>query len=326
MGSRAYRLCGAVQNFQGGPATVMVRHTPECPFCGRIINQPCETKTEFGHVSGGSCECGAVYVCDLTGHNAGEAYMEALALAKGNWQINDMDEDVDYETDDMNYDIHSHQRVFSQGLGSPAGKLVFVKLKLPNEECSLQSRKKSAAPQPATTREACTRESKLNKKARLEALLELRAYDEVAGMAMQDKGVIRLLISLSYDRQDVTSWRAIDAIGVISRTFSKDSHEKLGVIRDTVRRLLWSMGEESGGIGWSSPELLGEIVTGDPDSFNDIVPILWSYRDEEMFRAGIVWAMGRIAMIKPGLVGFIVDDLLQMLEDKNPAVRGYAIW
>ena len=86
------------------------------------------------------------------------------------------------------------------------------------------------------------------------------------------------------------------------------------------------MGEESGGIGWSSPELLGEIVTGDPDAFNDIVPILWSFRDEDMFRAGILWAMGRIAVIRPDLVVFTLPDLPGMLEDKNPAVRGYTIW
>src|SRR5271157_1763592 len=113
----------------------MVRYTPECPFCGRIISRPTETKTEFGDVSAGSCECGTIYVCDLTGHNTGEAYTEALALARGNWQICDMGEDIDYETCDIDYDIHSHQQVFSRGLGSPAGRLVFVKLKLPEEEC-----------------------------------------------------------------------------------------------------------------------------------------------------------------------------------------------
>ncbi len=305
----------------------MVRYTPECPFCGRIISQPAEAKTEFGTVTAGSCECGTIYVCDLTGHNTGEAYMEALALARGNWQINDMGEDVDYETCDIDYDIHSHQRVFSRGLGSPAGRLVFVKLKMPQEACSLPPRnKRAAAPQPTTSGKASTRESNLNRKDRLKGLLELRAYDEVADMSMEDKGVIRLLISLSYDRQDVTSWRAIEAVGVISRAFSKDSKERLGIVRDTVRRLLWSMGEESGGIGWSSPELLGEIVTGEPDAFNDIVPILWSFRDEDMFRAGILWAMGRIAAIRPDLVGFTLQDLPGMLEDKNPAVRGYAIW
>lgn len=296
----------------------MVRYTPECPFCGRIIKQPVEVKTEFGSVHGGTCDCGAVYVCDLTGHNTGEAYMEALALAQGNWQLGDMGENVDYETSDMHYDMNSHQRVFSKGLGSPAGELVFVKMKSIQPEEGRPDRKEKQT--------ATRRDSSHTGKDRLKALLEGRAFDEAANMAMQDKGVIRWLISLTYDKQDVIGWRAIEAIGVVSRAFAKDSIERLGIMRDTIRRLLWSMGEESGGIGWSSAEILGEIVASDVDAFNDIIPILWSFRDEDNFRAGIIWAMGRIAMTRPELVGFIMQDLPGMLADKNPAVRGYTIW
>ena len=295
----------------------MNKYTPECPFCGQIINRPAEIKTEFGNVSSGACECGAIYVCDPTGHNTGEAYTEALALAKGGWQINGMDEDVDYEAVDMEYDQKSHQRLYSKGLRSLSGRLVFVKLKVQQSESPVQ------APAAGGNRSrASSEESKANVKDRIKALLNLRAYDQLAEMAGQDKGIIRWLISLSYDKQDVTSWRAIEAIGVISRAFSKG---KMDILRDTIRRLLWSMGEESGGIGWSAAEMLGEIVTGDPDAFNDIIPILWSFKEEEMFRAGIVWAMERIAIARPELVAFIIRDLPGMLEDRNPIVRGYTV-
>src|SRR5208337_4405742 len=298
----------------------MNKYTPECPFCGRIINRPAEIKTEFGNISSGACECGAVYVCDPTGHNAGEAYTEALALAKGGWQINAMDENVDYETVDIEYDEKSHQRLYSKGLRSLSGRLVFVKLKVQQFESSAQARTAPAAGHDRSR--AITEESKMSMKDRIKGLLKLRAYDQVADMAEQDKGIIRWLISLSYDKQDVISWRAIEAIGVISRTFSKGS---MDILRETIRRLLWSMGEESGGIGWSAAEMVGEIVTGDPDAFNDIIPILWSFKEEEMFRAGILWAMGRIGMIRPELVAFIIPDLPEMLEDRNPVVRGYTV-
>ena len=298
----------------------MIKYTPECPFCGRIIDRPAEIKTEFGKVTGGACECRAVYVCDPTGHNTGEAYSEALVLAKGGWQINGMDENVDYETVDMDYDEKSHQRLYSKGLRSLSGRLVFVKLKMQQLESSVP-----AQPTPAAVDDrsrTITGEGKMNMKDRIKGLLKLRAYDQVADLAGQDKGIIRQLISLSYDKQDVISWRAIEATGVISRTFSKG---RIDILRETIRRLLWSMGEESGGIGWSAAEMLGEIVTGEPDAFNDIIPILWSFKEEEMFRAGIVWAMGRIAMIRPELVAFIIQDLPEMLEDRNPVVRGYTV-
>ena len=302
----------------------MIKYTPECPFCGRLVNRPAEVKTEFGNVTGGACECSAVFVCDPTGHNTGEAYTEALALAKGSWQINVMDENVDYETVDMDYDEKSHQRVFSKGLKSLSGRLVFVKLKLHQPGSSLPARNTPGAVD-NRFRTIITEESKINirdVKDRIKGLLTLRAYDQLADMVGQNKGIIRRLISLSYDKQDVISWRAIEAIGVISRTFSKGS---MDILRETIRRLLWSMGEESGGIGWSAAEMVGEIVTGDPDAFNDIIPILWSFKEEEMFRAGIVWAMGRIAMIRPELVAFIIQDLPEMLEDRDPVVRGYTV-
>ena len=298
----------------------MIKYTPECPFCGRIINRPAEIKTEFGKVTGGACECSALYVCDPTGHNTGEAYTEALALAKGGWQISGMDENVDYETVDIDYDEKSHQRVYSKGLRSLSGRLVFVRLKVRQFKSSVP-----AQPTPDAgddRRRTVTQESNINMKDRIKGLLKLRAYAQLADMAGQDKGIIRGLISLSYDKQDVISWRAIEAIGVISRIFSK---EKMDILRETIRRLLWSMGEESGGIGWSAAEMLGEIVTADPDAFNDIIPILWSFKEEEMFRAGIVWAMRRIAMIRPELVAFIIQDLPEMLEDRNPVVRGYTV-
>jgi glutaredoxin len=201
----------------------MNKNTPECPFCKRFISRPDEIKTEFGSVLGGSCECGTVYVCDPTGHNTGEAYMEALALAKGNWQINSIEENVDYETVNLDYDEKTHQVLYSKGLSSLSGRLVFIKVKMQQEESS-QEETGTHPISPLTAEMGCvpvssiTQGSKVKVRERVRDLLELKAYDEVAAMARQNKGVIRWLISFTYDKQDVISWRAIEAIGVISRT------------------------------------------------------------------------------------------------------------
>lgn len=140
---------------------------------------------------------------------------------------------------------------------------------------------------------------------------------------MRDRSVIRWLISLAYDKDDVISWRAMEALGLIVPKFTGD---RIGIIRDTIRRLLWSMSDESGGIGWSAAEMLGEIIRNNPDEFKDIIPLVWSFREEEMFRPGAVWAMGRIAAFRPDLVMFISKELHVLLHDGNPAVRGYAAW
>lgn len=310
----------------------MNKYPPECPFCGRFIVRPETTRTEFGEILSGRCNCGAVYVCDPTGHNAGEAYMEALALARGNWEIGLMDENIDYQTSDIDYDLKTHTKIYSSGMTEMKGKLIFVKYKsldtkgnsqlseTQNAGCEMQNselpNKKSSTIQQSVIHNPQLKE-------RIKDALVSQSYTEISNMAKKDKGVIRRLISLAYDKDDVISWRAIEAIGFVAGELSR---ERIDVVRDTIRRLLWSMGEESGGIGWSAAEMLGEIIRNNPDEFADIIPIVWSFREEEMFRAGVVWAMGRIASVRPDLVKFILKDIQDMIIDKNPAVRGYAAW
>lgn len=296
----------------------MNKYPPECPFCGRLVPRPEQRKTEFGEVLSGVCPCSAVYVCDPTGHNTGEAYMEALAMAKGAWDIGALAEESDYRTEDMDYDLKTHQRIYSKGQSSMSGRLIFVKM-------GAADAAPSPAPAPAAPAEAEPAEKSggLKLKKTVKRLLETESFDEIVALAVKDKGTLRWLIAAAYDKEDVVSWRAIEAMGLAARSLSRDRVE---VVRDTVRRLLWSMGEESGGIGWSAAEMLGEIVAGNPDPFTDIVPIIWSFKDELMFKAGVVWAMGRIAQVRPDLVQFVKAELPSLLADDTPAVRGYAAW
>ncbi|MCL5237473.1 MAG: hypothetical protein M1353_06470 [Nitrospirae bacterium] len=290
----------------------MNKYTPECPFCGRPIARPAVTQTEFGEILSGKCACGTVYVCDPTGHNIGEAYMEALALLRGDWDIAALDSDTDYRMFEMDYDLKSHTRIYSKGLSNAAGKLLLIKSKHGDTAQTITDKKSER-----------DKAGKANLKGSVKRLLEAGSYDELVNMAKQDKSVISRLISLSYDKEDAISWRSMEALGLISRELSG---ERMDVVRDTIRRLLWSMGDESGGIGWSAAEILGEIIRNGPDEFRDIIPILWSFREEDMFRAGTAWAVGRIAGVRPDLVRFALNDLKLLLDDNNPAVRGYAVW
>ncbi len=290
---------------------------PECPFCGQYIVVPKVMKAEFGEILGGACKCGAVYVCDPTGRNTGEAYTEALALAKGDWDIDTMNQDADYQTEDMSYDLKRHAKIYSEGHSTTKGKLVFVRLG------STYNHQPAANNTQVSFKKDNFKGNKMKLKEKIKNLLKSKSFEDIANISLHEKGVIKVIISLTYDKDDVISWQAIETMGLIARKWSE---ERVGVVRDTIRRLLWSMGDESGGIGWGAAEMLGEIIRSDPDNFIDIVPILWSFRDEEMFRAGTVWAMSRIADIKPDLMPFTYKDLQSLLIDKDPAVRGYTAW
>lgn len=157
-----------------------------------------------------------------------------------------------------------------------------------------------------------------------EALLK-PDFDSIVSMALKEKRVFRILISLAYDKTELICWRAIEAIGKAAGALKKKDPD---FVRSIVQRLLWSLSEESGGIGWSAPDMLGEIVINAPDVFPDIPPIILSFKDEESFLPGVLWAMGRIA--KAGINGLdrnlCSDIIIGSLNDKSPFVRGIAIW
>lgn len=163
-------------------------------------------------------------------------------------------------------------------------------------------------------------ESKNEKlKTELQALLLKGDFDLIARMN-KGKGLIaRTLIGMSYDKAELTSWRAIDAIG---RLAAEMEPEKL---RTFVQRVLWMMREESGNNAWTGAEILGEIVTRNPGANEDIAPIVISFHDELIFRSGCLRALARIASVRPDLTEAFRAVPADYLDDPDPSVRGYAV-
>ena len=153
-------------------------------------------------------------------------------------------------------------------------------------------------------------------------LLNEKRYAEIAELAKRPKEVFRILISLSYDKTGVLSWRAIEMIGILAGGVSKKDPE---VVRNLAQRLLWMMRDESGNNPWSAPEILGEIVRNNPDGFADIAPVLVSFQDEEMLRPGVLRAIFRIGDLKPDLIQVGRDLIFSYLRDPDALVRTYAL-
>lgn len=123
--------------------------------------------------------------------------------------------------------------------------------------------------------------------------------------------------------------RAAEGIGILTARLARTEPESARVI---VRRLLWQLNEESGGIGWGVPEALGEILARAPEKFaKDYASILVSYvASEENFlehgplRRGALWALTRLAETKPGLAEPAREALTDYLGSDDPAERGLA--
>lgn len=151
-------------------------------------------------------------------------------------------------------------------------------------------------------------------------------FDKIARLCLDDRKVFSVLISFTYDKEDLLCWRAIESLG---RAAGAIAGEDSSWVRNVVQRLLWSLRDESGGIAWSAPEMLGEIVIYNPVTCSDIPPILLSFREEENFLRGVLWALGRIIhsrKIDVDNIDGVFDLILNSLRHEDPAVRGLAAY
>lgn len=154
--------------------------------------------------------------------------------------------------------------------------------------------------------------------------LESNDLDAIVTRAKNDKKTISRLVRLAYDKDTLVGWRAIKAVGLAARELVKTDPEFL---RETCRKLLWSLSDESGGIGWSAPELLGEIVCADVKRFREFIPLIVEVYgvEEDVFRPGVVYALGRIAEAAPELVTVYQKVIIAALVDNNPLTNIYAL-
>lgn len=166
-------------------------------------------------------------------------------------------------------------------------------------------------------------------KKQLRQLLQARDHEEIARLAVEKKRTLALLLSLTYDRDPLICWRAIEATGVSTQRLANDDPDR---VRDHLRRIYWLLSEESGGICWRGPETMAEIVSRTPNPYRDYVPIVVSLllemadEDLEHFRAGILWAIGRLASVVGSELDAVLPTIEDCLEHPDSQVRGMAVW
>jgi len=153
------------------------------------------------------------------------------------------------------------------------------------------------------------------------SLLETRDLQEISRLKASPFKIINNLVSLSYDKKNNISWRAIEAVGIFTGEMGKEDAE---FVRNIVGRLLWMIRDESGGIGWSVPEMLGEIVKNNPVLCADIAPVIISFHEELMLATGVLWAAGSMGELNKETIEDSVPLIRPFLKSSDAIQRGYA--
>jgi HEAT repeat protein len=141
------------------------------------------------------------------------------------------------------------------------------------------------------------------------------------------KGINALLAMLLYETDELMRWRCIEGLGLLAADLAPRGLEQL---RDIVRRLLWTMNDESGNVGWFAPEAIGEILASVPRLAKEFTDLLPNFLVEEPFERGTHWAMVRVAGAvghSPSVVEMLEEGagrLVQSLTDEDAFTRAHA--
>ena len=142
--------------------------------------------------------------------------------------------------------------------------------------------------------------------------------------------VVNPLFSFFYNSDELIKWRAVTAMGVVVSNLADSNMESARVV---MRRLIWNLNDESGGIGWGSPEAMGEIMARHEGLAIEYHNVLLSYIilegnyiEHEILQRGVLWGIGRLAHARPHLVRDFAHLLYPYMESRDPTLRGLAVW
>jgi HEAT repeat protein len=160
----------------------------------------------------------------------------------------------------------------------------------------------------------------------------LRSADFDSGLRqlrmLPARQVVNPLLSFFCSDDPLVRWRAVTAVGAIVEDLAAKDREAARVI---LRRLMWSLNEESGGIGWGAAEAMGEIMARDGILAKEFASILISYIDRqgnfveyEPLQRGVVWGLARLAQVRPDLIQAAIPHLGLYLQSADAEIRGLA--
>ncbi len=138
------------------------------------------------------------------------------------------------------------------------------------------------------------------------------------------------LLSFLCSPDELLKWRAVTALGLAVARMADVDLESARVV---LRRLMWTLADESGGIGWGVPETIAEILTWNAVLASEFSDILIGYTEEDgncwgndTLVLGAVWGLGRLAQVRPELLPAATPCLEKFLSSPHPAFRGTACW
>ncbi len=154
---------------------------------------------------------------------------------------------------------------------------------------------------------------------------------------LPSKETVNALFSAVCQLDERLRWHGISAMGLMVARLADEDMEEARIM---MRRLLWSLNDESGGIGWGAPESMGEIMHNHEGLSQEYAHMLISYTrpdgpeleqdgnylELEVLQRGLLWGLSRMCasrknlLLEKGLAG----DIPPYLNSADNVVRAMA--
>ena len=162
----------------------------------------------------------------------------------------------------------------------------------------------------------------------------LKADDFSQGLAeirrLPPRKVVGPLFSYLCSLDEIVKWRAVTAMGAVIGDLAAADLESARVV---MRRFIWNLNDESGGIGWGCPESMAEAMVRDEKLASEYECMLISYirpdgnyLEHEGLQRGVLWGIGRLARNRVACMRTAASFLPAYMESDDPYLRGLAVW
>ena len=155
--------------------------------------------------------------------------------------------------------------------------------------------------------------------------------------SLPPKNLINALFSCLCHPQELVRWHAVSAFGFVVPAIAVDDIEEARVI---MRRFLWMLNDESGGIGWGVPEAMAEVMCHSRPLTREDLHMLVSYTlddgpamfqdgnflELDLLQEGVLWGLCRVAPnYKVELLDHGLDENIDVyFGSPNSSVKGLA--
>jgi len=151
------------------------------------------------------------------------------------------------------------------------------------------------------------------------ALLDAGDFAALAALADRESGVVGQLAAFLFSPGELLHWRAVEGLGYVAAAQPEQ-------VRKVINRLLYQLNEDSGSFGWLAPAALGEIGRRHLPLVAEILPMFYGFLEQDFARRPMLWGLGRLWEVHPGILEEAVPVLFAFLGDPDPQMRGLAAW